>query len=244
MFCFLTTGEGWLLGFLLVLLLAFLRVWGKNDKLKAQAKGLAPMDRHPQDRIRMKNEEAAQASKSEIPANNPLDWLQPGEIALDSKRENIIAVGVMKEPTMPDNKEKKSLLDVTMPHWKAGLFALSMVSVWFLFAAWYDNLNHYTPPADELGDFKILYLKKVIGAVLPLISAVGTALGLLFMLSPRYYIYLNGWLHTDYDFYADLRNLGDSSAYRRVLVFAALFGLLLIVSLWVLLHSSPQELTL
>lgn len=277
MLCFLTNVEGCLLGLLLIATWAVLRLWGRNDKLRDQAKGLRPQDMHPQDRLRRSANPATRTRVQTLtgsfgdqpvvvspeeqelqnwlhnipqpqkPATDPLDWLQ-------QPKAEPVQTTVTPEPTPEPEPEpvktiskadESSLFSRSLPHIKLAMFALSIVAVWFGFAAWYDNLSHYTPPSgDELGDFRILYLKKTIGAILPLISAVGAALGLLFMINPRYYIYLNGWFPTDYDFYTDLRHLERPESYRRVLVFVSLFGLLLLVSLWVLLHSSPQELTL
>jgi len=251
-FCFLSTLEGWLLGLAILLGIAGMRMWNKIDALKAQAKGDRPL--HPQDRYRAKRARAQPVAATdhrqpESKQPNPLDWLNvqsppvfkpvlPAESPNDTTSGE--AIGVIERT----ESRNASLLDGLLPHLKPALFALSIVLIWFGFACWYDNLSKYAPEADSVGDFRILYLKKTIGAILPLISAVGASLGLLFMIHPRYYIYLNGWYKTDYDFYNDLRSLDQQPAFRRVLVFGLLFGLLLLVSLYVLLHSSPQELTL
>ncbi|WP_080056856.1 hypothetical protein [Spirosoma aerolatum] len=267
LFCFLTSLEGWLLGLAILLGIAGMRMWNKIDALKAQAKGDRPM--HPQDRYRAKRTRAQPVAatdhrpqpetkpKPDVP--NPLDWLYvPNTLETPGAQSAPVFKPELPQQEQPNDTtsgkavglietEKQasgSLLDGLLPHLKPALFALSIVLVWFGFACWYDNLSKYAPEADSVGDFRILYLKKTIGAILPLISAVGASLGLLFMIHPRYYIYLNGWYKTDYDFYNDLRSLDQQPAFRRVLVFGLLFGLLLLVSLYVLLHSSPQELTL
>jgi hypothetical protein len=253
MLLFLSTLEGWLLGIALIFGCLVLRMWNKIDSLRQQAKGLRPEDRHPQDRLKDKSA-IAQVEPVAAPAvdkePNPLDWLHAGETEpvmahKPAQLHGPAEVFLHDEPAPAFLDAKPSRFRTLIPHLKPLLFALSILAVWYGFAAWYDNLSRYVPETgDSLGDFRILYLKKTIGAILPLISSVGIALGLLFMINPRYYIYLNGWTSDDYDFYTDLQHLSVPESFRRVLVFVVLFGLLFLASLWVLLHSSPQELTL
>ncbi|RYC66342.1 hypothetical protein EQG79_30170 [Spirosoma sordidisoli] len=131
-----------------------------------------------------------------------------------------------------------------LPHLLPVLFALSMIAAWYGCAAWYNNLSRYiVPAADTLGDFRILYLKKAVGALLPCLSSLVASMGLLVVLNFKFYFYINGWTAKDFDFSTDLRQLDRTDALRRVLVFVGLFALFFLAFLY-FFTLSPQELTL
>lgn len=199
-------------------------------------------EKHPQDRY---TERIQQETKGidilTIPPPpgiklDPLDWAR-------GMRE------VQPEPESPPGSPRTKLSDTGLitrylPHMKPLFYATGIALLWLLAANWYDNLALYVPPsADSIGDFRILFLKKVVGALIPCLSAVAAAVLMFFMLFPPIYKYLNGWTSKDFDLYSDLKNVDQPGPFRRVLFFCFLFGLFF----WAFLHFFPlslQDLTL
>ncbi|GAB3272779.1 hypothetical protein GCM10027347_44640 [Larkinella harenae] len=198
-------------------------------------------EKHPQDRYteRIERQQAAKANEF-----NPLDWLGKTtagalEQALEPKTE--AATPAKPEPAVESHD---GLLIRYLPHLKPLLYAGSIALLWFMAAAWYNNLSLYVPEAaDAIGDFRILFLKKVVGAVIPCLSAVAASVLMFFMLFPPVYKYLNGWTSKDFDLYTDLKNLDQPGPARRVMFFCFLFTLFFLA----FLHFFPlslQDLTL
>lgn len=121
---------------------------------------------------------------------------------------------------------QEGLFKRMLPHLKPLLYAMGGALLWGAMVVYYDNLSRYIVPSeDTLGDFKILFLKKSVGAALPVLSGVAVAVLAFFMLIPKIYTYINGWTAKDFDLISDLKDPDRPGAKVRLLFFAFFFAL-------------------
>ncbi|GAA4464160.1 hypothetical protein GCM10023189_43070 [Nibrella saemangeumensis] len=212
-----------LLGLVVLVVLLTLRV--RELKQEVEYGPLRPQDKHPQDRY---TERVLRQQAADVPA-----WALPDQASEPDGKVN-------EEPYQKQPERKSGLA-----HLISTLYMAVGALVWYLCVIWYDNLARYITPSDgSIGDFRILFLKKAVGALIPCLSGVAAAVIMFFMVFPRIYTYLNGWTSKDFDLYSDLKDpYGRSGALVRIAFFALLF-LSFFVAFLALFPLSLQDLTL
>ncbi|WP_234734790.1 hypothetical protein [Tellurirhabdus bombi] len=210
-------------------------------------------EKHPEQRYSERI--AAQKAAATNPAPAPyLDWMQNistevptvPPILVHSVDATELPIGEATEPVeLKEEQEPKQETYIggyrlrVLPHLKPALYIVCGAIIWILITAWYNNLSRYMPPsANALGDFRILFLKKAVGALTPCLSAVFASILMFFSFFPKIYNYLNGWTSKGFDLYTDLQNIEQTGPARRVMFFCFLFTLFFLA----FLHFFPLSL--